>query len=284
MKKTWMLALVGVLFSVGVSAQTNLQTHYDFGADRQHVTLTLEGFYNDKWGNTFFFIDYDFNSTYMSEKSQKSVFAPSGTYFEIARCLNFWQNVPVLKDFSLQVEYNGGVYNQYSYKQILGNAAMDESASKYSINNAFLFGVDYCLHDETYRNVFNFKVLARLDNYTNMYYSDGTQWKAKLPMQFTFVWGMQDIFNVKGLRFNGFMDFWWQEHMVMPIDAKTGEVAGSMELSSFCFISEPQIWYNVGQHFGCPNLNVGGELELSYDFGSAKGFKCRPALGFKWQF
>lgn len=280
MKKTIWVALLCVMSSAVLKAQTSLFTFYDFAGDRQHVTMTLEGFYNDNWGNTFFFIDYDFNSAMISEKSGKSVFAPSGTYFEIARCLNFWKNVPVLKDFSLQVEYNGGVYNQYSYKPFLG----DVSAAKYSINNAFLFGIDYCLHSEDYRNTLNIKALCRLDNYTNCLYGDGTQMKAKAPLQFTLVWGMQDLFNVKGLRFNGFMDFWWQEHWVMPVNAATGEVSGAPEVSSFCFISEPQIWYQVGQHFACPNLSVGGEVELSYDFGSAKGFKCRPALGFKWQF
>ena len=42
-------------------AQTNLQIFYDLAKDRGHFTTTLEGFYNDPWGNTFFFIDYDFN-------------------------------------------------------------------------------------------------------------------------------------------------------------------------------------------------------------------------------
>ena len=50
------------------------------------------------------------------------------------------------------------------------------------------------------------------------------------------------------------------------------------------FISEPQLWYAVGQWFGVPNLNVGGEVELSFDFGSARGFWARPCLGVKWVF
>ena len=50
------------------------------------------------------------------------------------------------------------------------------------------------------------------------------------------------------------------------------------------FISEPQLWYNVGRHFGCDNLNVGTEIELSNNFGSTLGFKCRPCLGVKWVF
>ena len=44
------------------SAQTNIQIQYDAGSDRGYVTTTLEGFYNDSWGNTFFFVDHDFNA------------------------------------------------------------------------------------------------------------------------------------------------------------------------------------------------------------------------------
>ena len=52
----------------------------------------------------------------------------------------------------------------------------------------------------------------------------------------------------------------------------------------FVFISEPQLWYAVGQWFGVPQLNVGGEVELSFDFGSARGFWARPCAGVKWVF
>ena len=84
--KSIIAATVAALaFTLGAKAQTNLQTFYDFGKDRGHVTTTLEGFYGDKWGNTFFFVDYDYNSKNENDK----VYAPSGTYFEIARCLNF---------------------------------------------------------------------------------------------------------------------------------------------------------------------------------------------------
>ena len=54
------LALV-VLIAVATKAQTNLQVHYDFGKDRSYVTTTLEMFKPDKWGNTFFFVDFDYN-------------------------------------------------------------------------------------------------------------------------------------------------------------------------------------------------------------------------------
>ena len=249
MKKVILMAVTAaaMLFAQGAKAQTNLQIFYDFGPDRQHVTTTLEGFYNDNWGNTFFFIDHDYNTRDANDK----VYAPSGTYFEIARCLNFWQD-SALAPLSFQVEYNGGVYNGYT------------------INSAFLVGLDYFVHNADFSNTFNFKALVKKITYTTQ----------KAPLQFTFVWGMQDIFGVKGLRFSGFADFWWEDHMLFA--DHNGTIIPTH--SHTVFISEPQLWYNIGQHFGCDNLNIGGEVELSYDFGTSKGFWARPCAGLKWVF
>ena len=245
---TLSVAFAALALSQVAKAQTNLQIFYDFGSDRQQVTSTLEGFYNDNWGNTFFFVDHDFN-----HKANDGVKAPTGTYMEIARCLNFWQNTK-LAPLSLQVEYNGGVYKNYY------------------INHALLVGVDYFLHSADYSNTFNFKVL----------YKKIAGTKSQVPMQFTFVWGMQDLFGVKGLRFSGFADFWWEDHTLFS-DAK-GNALATPGLSHVVFISEPQLWYNVGQWIGVNNFNVGGEVELSYDFGTSKGFWVRPCLGAKWVF
>ena len=249
MKKVFLMAVsaAALLFAQGAKAQTNLQVFYDFGPDRQHVTTTLEGFYNDNWGNTFFFIDHDFNA----KDANGKVEAPSGTYMEVARCLNFWQQT-ALSPLSLQVEYNGGVYNGYTIK------------------NAMLFGLDYFLHSADFSNTFNFKVLyKKIWNTTQ-----------NVPLQFTFVWGLNDLFGAKGLRFSGFADFWWEDHTLFA--DHNGVILPTA--SHTVFISEPQLWYNIGQHFGCDNLNIGGEVELSYDFGTSKGFWCRPCAGIKWVF
>ena len=265
MSKKFILA--GAVLALGLgqvmTAQTNLQIFYDFGRDRNHVTTTLEGFYGDNWGNTFFFVDHDFNGKSFEGKR----IAPGATYMEIARCLNFWQNTK-LGGLSFQVEYNGGLaFSQYSVPE------------GYPINHAFLTGLDYFLHSADFRNTFNFKVLYK-------YIVGG---KSKVPMQFTFVWGMQDLFGLKGLRFSGFADFWWEEHSLYSgpkwdKDAGTYQALGAVETSQIVFISEPQLWYNVGQWFGCPNLNIGGEVELSWDFGTVKGFHARPCAGMKWVF
>ena len=238
--------LVAVAFATlalaqGAQAQTNLQTFYDFGRDRDHFTTTLEGFYNDNWGNTFFFIDYDYNAKDDKKVNQ----APSGSYMEIARCLNFWQD-SALKNISAHVEYNGGV--------------------NFPSQN-FLFGVDYFLHNTDFSNTFNFKVLYKT-------FSAGAE--SDVPLQFTFVWGMQDFLGVEGLRFSGFADIWGEKVVnFMEPDLKE---------KNFVFISEPQLWYNIGRHFGCDNLHIGTEVELSVNFAGYDGFVARPCLGTKWVF
>ena len=241
MKKKLFIAAVAVCaFAIGAKAQTNLQTFYDFGRNRDHFTTTLEGFYNDNWGNTFFFIDYDYNA-----KNSKGVNqAPSGSYMEIARCFNFWQD-SALAPLSLQVEYNGLV----------------------GVNQNFLFGLDWFVHNADFSNTFNFKLLYKT-------FSNGAS--SNVPLQFTFVWGMQDIFGVTGLRFSGFADIWGENVINFMEDfSKSGKTV---------FISEPQLWYNIGQHMGIPNLHIGTEVELSYDFAGYAGFYARPCIGTKWVF
>ena len=234
------VAFAALAFGFTAKAQTNLQTFYDFGRDRDHFTTTLEGFYNDNWGNTFFFIDYDYNAK--DDKKVNQV--PSGSYMEIARCLNFWQDSP-LAPLSLQVEYNGLV----------------------GVNQNFLFGVDYFLHNTDFSNTFNFKVLYKT-------FSAGAE--SDVPLQFTFVWGMQDFLGVEGLRFSGFADIWGEKVVnFMEPDLKE---------KNFVFISEPQLWYNIGRHFGCDNLHIGTEVELSVNFAGYDGFVARPCLGTKWVF
>ena len=243
------VALAAFAFAQGAKAQTNLQTFYDFGSDRGYFTTTLEGFYADKWGNTFFFIDYDYDKEVTDPIKKSSNQAPSGSYMEIARCLNFWQDSK-LAPFSLQVEYNGLV----------------------GVNQNFLFGIDYFLHNSDFSNTFNFKLLGKT-------YSRGV--KSDLPLQFTFVWGMQDLFGVKGLRFSGFADV-WGENVVAWAEDPAGDKF--LKEGKFVFISEPQLWYNIGSLIGCDNLHVGTEIELSYNFAGYDGFKVRPCLGTKWVF
>ena len=236
MKKSFILVAFATLaLGFTAQAQTNFQTFYDFG--RKHFTTTMEGFHVDKWGNTFFFIDYDYDN-----RDGNTVISPSNTYFEIARCLNFWGDT-AMAPLSLQVEYNGGF------------GTWGNMAGAFPVNNAFLVGVDWFLHTKDFSSTLNFKVLYK--QFTKLY--------SKVPLQFTTVWGCQDVFGLKGLRFSGFADFWCE-----------GE--------NLVFLSEPQLWFGFGDHF-----NIGGEVEFSYNFAgleatTGKKFNVMPCLGWKWVF
>ncbi len=239
-----------MLCAFGVKAQTNIQEMYDF--NRGHLTTTLEMFKGDKWGSTFFF-----NDIYHTDN-----IAPTDYYTEIARSLNFWQNSK-LGALSLHVEWNGGsgIYS------LLGGYG------GYPVNNAWLYGVEYFLHSADFSNTFTFELL----------YKDIRGGSSEVPLQFTFVWGMNNLFGVKGLSFSGFADFWWEDHVWSY--TLTGDPD---ETTTTVFLTEPQVWYNIGQHFGCQHLNIGGEVEISNNFsGNCKGgsgWDVNPCLGIKWIF
>lgn len=244
--KSLVLMALALLPASKALAQTNAQVLYDFGTDRKYVTLTLEMFKQDKWGSTYFFVDHDFNYDKMDPNSDNV--SLGGTYTEISRALNFWKDSN-LKNWSLHAEYNGGI------------------TKNYPINNAWLFGVEYLIHDATYKNTLNLDVL----------YKTIRKKDQNVPMQLTAVWTCNDLFGVKGLKFDGFADFWWETHGTFDGD-------GQAKTRHTVFITEPQLWYNVGQHFGCDNLSLGGEVEITNNFGSTDGAKVRPCLGMKWDF
>lgn len=160
-----------LLFAISSQAQ-NLQLMYDFGNGRQNVTSTLEMFKPDKWGNTFFFVDMEFNGG--ADKQ------PSLAYMEIARCLKFWDG-----PLSAHVEYNGGLL-------LAGPAG-------FPINNAYLAGVDYGWHDASFSKFMNFKVL-----YKNIV------GKNPASFQLTGVWNLN--FLDKKLTVSGFADFWREDN------------------------------------------------------------------------
>ena len=111
-------------FITTVSAQ-NIQTHYDFGKDRKYVTTTVEMFKPDKLGNTFFFIDFDYGIP-----GQEMM---SNAYFEIARVMTIKKS-----PWGIHAEYNGG----------FGKIA--NGNSYFTVNNAWLGGVDYSWNSEDF--------------------------------------------------------------------------------------------------------------------------------------
>jgi len=190
-----------LMVSLASVAQTNLQVLYDLGKGRNYLTTTVEMFKPDKWGNTYLFVDMYYNGG--------TQHYPSLAYTEIARCLKFW-NGPL----SAHVEYNGGLLS-------VGNSYLP-------INNAWLAGVDYGWHNDSFSKTFNFKVLYK-------YIQD----KNPASFQLTGVWNL-NYFDKK-LTVSGFADFWREDNLNFtngnnePITpAKT----------DFVFITEPQFWYN----------------------------------------
>lgn len=253
--KKFIILAVWCLLALHAQAGTNLQLYYDFGSlgtalpnqRSNRITATLELFYPDAWGNTFAFVDLDY-AFHPNDPHN----TPSMAYAEIARCLNFWHETKA-KDLSIQIEYNGGLG--------LGKNT-DGSFFGYGIHHTGLLGLNYCLHTGDYKNIFNIELLYK-------YIADGFNgFKNKVPVQFTFVWGCDDFCTLPGLRFSGFLDIWGQK---------------MAEGQSFVLISEPQLWYNVGRWFKCPNLHVGTEIEWSYNF-TGSGFMVNPCLGIKWCF
>lgn len=128
-------------------------------------------------------------------------------------------------------------------------------AGAYSFNNNWLAGFTYSGHSEDFSKTWSasamYKAIPGLKQVSNF--------------QLTGVWGIS--FFDGWCSFSGFADFW-------------------SEGSTFVFLSEPQFWVNLNNIKGWDNINlsVGGELELSNNFGGFDGFYARPALGAKWTF
>ena len=241
------LLLILLVGTLSAKAQ-NVQLHYDFG---RHAYKSLNS--SDKsmarpalTSTVEMFRPDKWGSTFFFVDMNYNQ-GVQGAYWEIARELNFWQNSKV-NWLSAHIEYNGG---------------LDRLAGSY--NDAFLFGVTYSGHSKDFS-----KTLSITASYKHIPRTIGLDGKKdEANFQITGVWG---ITFLKGyLNFTGFVDFWrecrpWQG-------------------TSYIFLTEPQLWFNVNAIKGCEkiNLSVGTEVELSNNF-VAKGFFAIPTLAVKWTF
>lgn len=230
------VALLIVFFAVATLQAQNLQVHYDFGENRKFVTSTVEMFKPDKWGSTFFFIDMNYDA-----ENGKTV---SLAYWEIARGIKLGES-----PFAAHVEYNGG-FGQFNSTPFNG---------AYSINDAWLAGLDYNYNNADFTRGISFQVLYK-------YIKD----KNDAAFQLTTVWYMH-MLNKK-ISFTGFADFWREDNAFTNSDASVVE-------TKFVFLTEPQIWYNLTE-----NLSLGSEVEISSNFSGNKGFMVNPTLAGKWKF
>ncbi|MGQ8338908.1 DUF5020 family protein [Sunxiuqinia sp. A32] len=160
-------------------------------------------------------------------------------YWEIARAFKLGKS-----PFAAHIEYNGG----------FGQWKAGDAGGAYQIEDAWLGGFEYSWNAEDFSRGFTLQAL-----YKNI------RGKHDASFQLTGVWYLN--FANNKLSFNGFADFWREDF-----------VFGTNE-TKFVFLTEPQIWYNVCEHF-----SFGSEIELSSNFGGMEGFNVMPTLGAKWTF
>lgn len=235
--KNWFVFITAFL-SCQMMSQ-NIQLHYDMGDGRQFLTSTVEMFKLDKWGNTFFFIDMDYSGSQIDDKNAPGI---GLAYWEIAREIKLWK-API----AVHIEYNGGVSANENVR---------------TFGTAYLLGPSYTFLAKDFSG--SLTIMALYKNIVS------TLNDRPHNFQITLVWSKNFLENK--LTFNGFLDFWTENHLVFAKD-------GTPVTSKSIFLCEPQLWYNFTK-----NIALGGEIEFSKDFAGGDGFFTRPTLAAKWTF
>lgn len=148
--------------------------------------------------------------------------------------------------FEPRIEYNGG------------------NVTGFPIKNALLAGGQYTFNSADYS-----KILTLQANLKQIQGGNKTG-ENLTSFQLTAVWALQLMEGKLSLL--GFADF-WREDVGVLLDN------GTWENREYVFLTEPQIWYNT-----CKNFSVGGEIEISNNFGANDGFMVNPTLAVKWTF
>jgi hypothetical protein len=229
MKK--ILLLFTLFSSVLFIRAQNIQLLYNIGEGQNNLTSTVEMFKPDKLGNTFFFIDFSYGAG--------EIEGVSLAYWEIARALTIAKS-PV----AFHAEYNGG----------LGQWKDGEFSGAYTINNAWLTGLEYAINARDFSKGITFQALYK-------YIQD----KNNVSFQLTTVWYL-NAFNYK-LSFSGYADFWREDSMFGTTETK------------YIFMSQPQLWYNFNKNF-----SIGTEIQFAYNFGGIKGFDVMFSPAVRYTF
>lgn len=165
---------------LSVSAQ-NVQFHYDLGhlyedlSSRPSVTTTVEMYKPDKLGNTFLFIDLDYQRD-----------GVAGAYWEIAREFNITRN----KQWAAHVEYDGGLSSD------------EETWQAVRFQHAVLLGGAWNWASKDFTKTFSVQLLYK-------YYFKNRHYGAHpySSFQLTEVWNTT---FAKGLcTFSGYCDLWY---------------------------------------------------------------------------
>lgn len=211
--------LVMLLLSVFTIVRSqNLQLHYDMGKGRQYFSSTVEMFRPDKLGNTFFFIDMDYNAG--------DVKGVSLAYLEIARAIKLGQ-IPYL----FHIEYNGGFF-QYA------------SGSSFQIDDSWLCGVERSWDSPDFSKGITLQALYKY-----------IRAKHDLSFQLTSVW-YWNFFKDK-VSFCGFAD-WWREDSYFDDEVTKFVFQAEPQLwynisKNFAFGTEMEVGVNFG---GLKGLHV----------------------------
>lgn len=177
----------------------NLQLHYDMGKDRGYMTSTIEMFKPDKWGSTFFFIDFDYNKDFGNSVS----FA----YMEIARGLKFWDS-----PWEIHVEYNGGTF----------------------VNDAWLLGANYTWNNSDYTRIFTLQGMYKnIKNTEDASFQITGVWTIHMAnRKFTFS-GFADFWKEEGMFDGKKTDFVFLSEPQLWYNATENlSLGGEIELSS----------------------------------------------------
>lgn len=233
--KKFIACLCGLCTLSPLLSAQNLQLLYDFGEDRDYLTSTLEFFKIDGLGRTFFFVDMNYDAN--------GVKGVSESYFEFARSFDIDKSLPV----GLHFEYNGGQ----------GQFATPEGNQAYTINDAYLSGLDFYWTSEDFSKGLTLQLLYK-------YIRD----KNDDAFQITLVW-FANLMEGK-VTINGFADFWREDNDF--------DFNGSVD-ADYVFLTEPQFWYNLN-----PSIAVGSEIEFGYNFGGVEGWKVCPTVAAKITF
>ncbi len=227
MKKIYLFILaLAALCAVSMPAKAqNVQLHYDFGhtsntfAQRPKLTTTVEMFRPDKWGNTFFFVDMNYQNS-----------GVESAYWEIAREFRFWK-APVY----IHIEYDGGTSNQFSF------------------NDAYLLGATYAYNAADFSYGFTitpmYKYLAKQDRRHSAQLTATWYWNMANRI-FTFtgladLWGDRDALGKNKCVFLSEPQFWFNLNKVKGIDPALNLSVGTEVELSYNFAGVKNTFYAI---------------------------------------